>query len=74
MAIRVDDSKLVSNGQRKQKRPNLYDLNTDMGEQNNLRAMSPEKVSQLQQEWDEWNSQLKPCIFPNLREDKWWEK
>lgn len=74
MAIRAGDSKLVSNGQRKQKRPNLYDLNTDMGEQNNLRAMSPEKVSQLQQEWDEWNSQLKPCIFPNLREDKWWEK
>lgn len=74
MAIRAGDSKLVSNGQRKQKRPNLYDLNTDLGEQNNLRAMSPEKVSQLQQEWDEWNSQLKPCIFPNLREDKWWEK
>ena len=74
MAIRTGDSKLVSNGQRQKNKAQFFNLSDDMGENNNLRTVYPEKVGQLQEDWDDWNAQLKDCIFPTLMEDKWWKK
>jgi arylsulfatase A-like enzyme len=73
MAIRSGDDKLVANGQRHKKAPELYDLSADRGETRNIGRSSPEKVSRMQAEWDAWNAQLKDCVFPTLMEDRWWE-
>ena len=34
----------------------LYDLNADIGEKNDLAAAKPELVAELSKAWDEWNS------------------
>jgi arylsulfatase A-like enzyme len=36
----------------------LYNLATDIGEQNNLAAKEPERVRQLATAWEKWNAQL----------------
>jgi len=49
----------------------LYDLNGDIGESNDLSSREPERVKQLQAEWDAWWKGIgrnKPKIKVN-RED-----
>ena len=36
----------------------LYNLTTDIGEQNNLAAKEPERVKQLATAWEKWNAEL----------------
>jgi arylsulfatase A-like enzyme len=36
----------------------LYNLATDIGEQNNLAAKEPERVRQLAAAWEKWNAEL----------------
>jgi arylsulfatase A-like enzyme len=61
MAIRRGDWKLVRYGpnanlQPGESWPKLYNLAADIGESNDLAAKHPEKVKELQGEWDGWNA------------------
>jgi arylsulfatase A-like enzyme len=38
----------------------LYNLARDVAERNDLSAQQPEKVKQLEQAWEQWNSELAP--------------
>jgi hypothetical protein len=68
MAIRVGEYKLVRydtnadtrTGDRNQPvtAAKLYNLASDIGETQDLAAAMPEKVQQLQAQWDAWNATL----------------
>lgn len=38
--------------------PQLYNLQTDIGEHNDLAAAEPERVAELQALWNEWNAEI----------------
>jgi hypothetical protein len=38
----------------------LYNLDKDIGESNNLAASEPDKVKELAAAWDKWNAELVP--------------
>jgi hypothetical protein len=73
MAIRAGDYKLVrydSNadpctGDRNQPvtAPKLYNLAEDIGEAKDLSAAMPEKVKELQANWDAWNEKQVPPLW-----------
>lgn len=73
MAVRAGDYKLVrydSNADTltgKGKQPvtaaRLYDLKEDLGETRDLAASMPEKVAELQAQWDRWNQQNMPPLW-----------
>lgn len=58
-AVRSGDWKLVlaHGGSR---RPELYDLAADLGEQKDLAAANPERVAELQALYDVWNAEQSP--------------
>jgi arylsulfatase A-like enzyme len=66
MALRQGDWKLVRYDPTADGDPNagkatptkLYNLAADIGEKNDLAAMSPDKVKELQAIWDKWNAGL----------------
>jgi arylsulfatase A-like enzyme len=69
MAIRQGDWKLVKapgagventgrRGRATVEGAHLYNLATDIGEQNNLAAKEPERVKQLAAAWEKWNAEL----------------
>jgi arylsulfatase A-like enzyme len=74
MAIRSGDIKLVSDGQRQKDNYELFNLDADIGEQNNRQRENPEKAKQLLEDWEKWNLQLKDRAFPTLGGDRWWER
>ncbi len=55
-AIRQGDLKLVS--ATPGHAPELFDLSADLGEEHNLAAAQPAKVTELKRLWDEWNASL----------------
>lgn len=73
MAVRSGSNKLVANSQR-QKHYALFDLKTDIHEDENLRWKKPQITKELVESWEIWNAQLKDRAFPTLMEDKWWER
>lgn len=62
-AIRHGDMKLV-NGEAGNNPPELFDLDSDIGEKNNLASKQPEKVKELKALWDDWNTQQAPPATP----------
>jgi arylsulfatase A-like enzyme len=69
MAIRVGDWKLVrydSNadartGRNEPATPSkLYNLRDDIAETNDLATTMPDKLKELQTQWDQWNASLVP--------------
>jgi arylsulfatase A-like enzyme len=63
-AVRHGDWKLVvANGGSGS--PELYNLAEDVGESKNLAAAEPDKVAQLQELWNAWNSQQAEPIAPD---------
>ena len=73
MAIRAGDYKLVrydTNADTRTGRANqpvseakLYRLSDDVGESKDLAAAMPEKVKELQSQWDAWNATLAPPLW-----------
>lgn len=57
-AIRVGDWKLLRNGRREGSPWQLYNLATDLVEQNDLAATEAEKFAQMQRAWEEMNGQM----------------
>ncbi len=57
-AIRVGDWKLLRNGRREGSPWQLYNLATDLAEQNDLAATEAEKFAQMQRAWEEMNGQM----------------
>lgn len=55
-AVRHGDLKLV-HGTPGDAGPELYDLAKDVGEEENLASLQPDKAKQLRALWDAWNSQ-----------------
>jgi arylsulfatase A-like enzyme len=68
-AVRHGDYKLVV-GRDGSGSPELYNLKTDVGEQQNLAEMEPQKVVQLQGLWDEWNASNIPAASSQERPRK----
>jgi arylsulfatase A-like enzyme len=46
-------------------RPMLFNLAQDIGEKTDLSAKHPEKVQELQKDWQQWNAQLAPPSWPH---------
>ncbi len=70
-AIRNGDMKLVVG--EAGHAPELFNLATDVGEKNDLAASQPDKVKELQIQWDQWNAQLAAPSTPKdkaLRKEK----
>jgi arylsulfatase A-like enzyme len=73
MAVRAGDYKLVrydTNADTRTGRGNqpvsaakLYRLSDDIGESKDLAAAMPEKVKELQTQWDAWNATLAPPLW-----------
>jgi arylsulfatase A-like enzyme len=72
-AIRKGSHKLVIARDMKAKKNSawqLFDLSTDIGEQNDLAASKPELVSELKAAWEAWNSKnILPQWHGNVNED-----
>jgi len=66
-AIRKDDLKLV---QGETASPELFDLAKDIGESADLASAQPDRVRELQRDFDAWNSQLQPPRWRNARNDR----
>ena len=45
-------------------KPELYELNRDLGERKNVAGEKPELVDQLNKAWDLWNATLPPAYVP----------
>lgn len=70
MAIRKGDWKVVrydptaddNKGERGRRRPatpaKLYNLKTDIGEKDDLASKAPDKLKELQEDWQKWNKDL----------------
>lgn len=65
-AIRKGDWKLVK-ALETQKEPMLVNLKEDVGEITDLSSSYPEKVKELQQMWDKWNSRMLPPRWVDKR-------
>ncbi|CAN5171460.1 hypothetical protein BH11PLA2_BH11PLA2_52600 [soil metagenome] len=64
-AIRNGDFKLVASNPDGVRTPKLFNLNDDIGETNDLSEKMPEKVRELQADWDKWSAeQAKPLWAP----------
>ncbi|MEA3226271.1 MAG: sulfatase-like hydrolase/transferase, partial [Planctomycetota bacterium] len=63
-AVRVGKWKLLSRSGSQE----LYDLESDISERNNLREQNPEVVARLQQTFDVWKGQLAPSISKPKRD------
>ncbi|MBK3517099.1 sulfatase-like hydrolase/transferase [Carboxylicivirga marina] len=74
MAILHQNTKLVANSDQNENTPELFNLNSDLGEQNNLRSSDEATSESLMKEWEGWNLQLKDRVFPTLGGDDWWVK
>ena len=72
MAIRQGNYKLVANKNQDINAPELFNLDEEISEQNNLSEEQKKKHNQLLKEWQQWNSQLKDRVFPTLQ-DVWWK-
>ena len=72
-AIRKGSHKLVIARDMKEKKNSawqLYDLSTDIGEQNDLAASKPELVAELKAAWEAWNAKnILPQWHGNVNED-----
>ena len=51
----------------------VYDLENDLSERENIRWQSPEKTQQLIEAWEKWNKPMKDRVFPTLGADNWWK-
>lgn len=64
-AIRKGDFKLVASSPDGVKTPKLFNLKDDIGEKTDLSEKMPEKVKELQADWDKWSAeQAKPLWVP----------
>ena len=63
-AARVGDLKLVhevgKGNPPNNNPPNLFDLSSDVSEKTDLAPAQPDKVKELKDQWDQWNSQMGP--------------
>jgi len=64
MAIRSGDYKLVRSVGEPDLRARLYHVQSDIGESQDLAAKMPEKVKQLQADWDAWSATLATPLWP----------
>ena len=62
-AVREGRYKLVRIGEQTE----LYDLETDIGESNDISASHPEIVKKLDEARQQWNRELKPPLFESPR-------
>lgn len=79
MAIRVGDYKLVrydsnvdtrtGRGHQPVTAPKLYNLAADIGETKDLAADQPDKLKELQSQWDTWNATLVKPLWGGGRTD-----
>jgi arylsulfatase A-like enzyme len=70
-AIRKGDFKLVASAVDGVKNVKLYNLKDDIGEATDLAEKMPEKVKELQTDWDKWSAeQIKPLWVPAKKKDK----
>ena len=74
MAVRDGNDKLLSTGKQQRNNYQLYQLDTDIAESENLRSKLSKKSQALLQSWEAWNAQMKDRTFPTLGEDIWWER
>ena len=65
-AVRDGDWKLV-HGEAGNGPPELFNLASDVSEENNLASSQPEKAKELKALWDSWNAQQAP---PDAAKDK----
>lgn len=68
-AIRHGDWKLV-HGRATDTAPELFDLATDIGEQNDLALTKPEKLQELRDLWNTWNSEQATSTKPKDKAKK----
>jgi len=73
ICVREGSMKLVADRDRS-KGFSLYDLSGDIGEQRDLLSAHPETVERLSAACEQWNSELKPTLFPTLGDDVWWTR
>jgi len=73
MAIRHGNYKLVANSDQDSNAPEMYDMSTNVDEQNNLKSSNEKGYDLLNMEWENWNKQLKDRVFPTLGGDEWWK-
>ena len=73
ICVRAGSMKLVADRDRS-KGFSLYDLSGDISEKDDLISKHPETVERLTEASEQWNSELKPTIFPTLGEDQWWTR
>jgi len=70
-AIRKGNFKLVASAVDGVKKVLLYNLKDDIGEATDLAEKMPEKVKELQADWDKWSAeQMKPLWVPAKKKDK----
>ena len=70
-AIRKGDLKLVASNPDGVKTPKLFNLKDDVGEKTDLSEKMPDKVKELQADWDKWSAeQSKPLWVPAKKKDK----
>jgi len=70
-AIRKGDWKRCANRIDGVANPKLFDLTDDIGEANDLTAMHPDKLQELQADWTKWSSeQMKPRWVPQPRQPR----
>jgi len=62
-ALRSDDWKIVGQKQRDKMIWELYRIANDLGETTNLAETEPSKLLELQQLWEQWNSQMLAPLF-----------
>ncbi len=48
--------------------PKLYQLNNDIGEKNDRSSSGPDRVKKLRAEYQAWNKDNLPALFPSYRE------
>ncbi len=72
MAIRNAQYKLVSNSNKDEEAPELFNLLLDLNEKTNLKFDHPEQYESMLKEWGKWNSKMKDRVFPTLKDDHWW--
>jgi arylsulfatase A-like enzyme len=77
MAVRQGDWKLVRPDRAVKgefadvaKEPMLFNLTEDIGENNDLASMHPDKVEELQATWDKWNAELMRPRWPGIERGK----
>ena len=70
-AVRKGDWKLVASIPDGVKNVKLFNLKDDIGEATDLYAQRPEKVKELKDDWDKWNTKnIDPLWVPAKKKDK----